>query len=686
MIRHLCVFAILLCAAAPAQDSPFVAPDVYRYLSGEISGDNAYDHIRHLTLYQSNTAASDGYRDKIRWIAEKAKQNGLADVRIIQDLPSDEGGWTARAADLFEVEPRYQRLASLEAAAVMLADNSAGGDWTGALIDVGEGLTDKDYEGREVKGAIVLASGSIGGVVREAVRKRGALGVVRYDARNLDDPDQIPWLHMPRPKKDDAAAFGFSLSNRAGTELKRRLARGEKITLRATVAADFEDNATQWMVEGFIRGKQRGQAIMLTAHVQEEKYSANDDNSGCASLLEICRSMAKLIREGKLPQPERDIRFWWANEISGEYAYFAKHPEERSQILLDINQDMVGAKQSDGSRIQHITMAPWSRPSFLNDAIESVATMVMRGNTAYLAASQAAGASTPYSKPILSTRGTRERYGAEFVPYFSNTDHMVFVDSVIGIPATTLTNWPDPYIHSSSDDLWNVDPTQIQRNAFVVAATAWYFAALQPGGVPALAAQVHAGALRRLAKDFARASELIACAPKDQRAGAYLEAANLIDRAAERETGALRSVLVFDRSLKLPSLDPATAGHRKALAANYTLIAGEEPPAAPALTNDEKKMAAKVPEVALGVAEYIEKRGWDEGGPGLHGLMAFEALNFVDGTRSYLDIYRAVRAEAQAAGEWYYGTVSASAVAAALDAAVNKGLIRLRADVKSQKR
>ena len=61
-------------------------------------------------------------------------------------------------------------------------------------------------------------------------------------------------------------------------------------------------------------------------------------------------------------------------------------------------------------------------------------------------------------------------------------------------------------------------------------------------------------------------------------------------------------------------------------------------------------------------------------------------LNFVDGTRSYLDIYRAVRAEAQAAGEWYYGTVSASAVAAALDAAVNKGLIRLRADVKSQKR
>lgn len=679
MIRHLFALAFLLCAAAPAQDSPFVTPEVYRYLSGEISGDNAYDHIRHLTLYQSNTAASDGYRDKIRWIAEKAKQNGLADVRIIQDLPADEGGWTARAADLIEIEPRYQRLASLEAAAVMLADNSASGDWTGALVDVGEGLTEKDYEGKEVKGAIVLASGPIGGVVREAVRKRGALGVVRYDARNLDDPDQIPWIRMPRPRKEDAAAFGFSLSNRAGSELKRRLARGEKIILRATVTAEFEDNSTQWMVEGFIRGKQRGQAIVLTAHVQEEKYSANDDNSGCANLLEIGRALVKLIREGKLPQPERDIRFWWVNEIDGEYAYLAKHPEERSEILLNINQDMVGAKQSEGSRIQHITMAPWSRPSFLNDAIESVVTMVMRGNTAYLAANQAPGANVPYSKPILSTRGTRERYGAELVPYFSNTDHMVFVDSIIGIPATTLTNWPDAYIHSSSDDLWNVDPTQLQRNAFIVAATAWYFAALQPSGVPALAAQVHAGALRRLAADLARASDLIACAANEKRAEAYFDAVNLIDRAADREAGALRSILVFDRSLKLPSLDPVVALYRKALAANYTLIAGAEPPRAPALTDAEKEMAAKVPEVALGVAEYIEKRGWDEGGPELHGLMAFEALNFVDGKRSYLDIYRAVRAEALAAGEWYYGKVSASAVAASLDDYVNKGLIRLKA-------
>ena len=41
----------------------------------------------------------------------------------------------------------------------------------------------------------------------------------------------------------------------------------------------------------------------------------------------------------------------------------------------------------------------------------------------------------------------------------------------------------------------------------------------------------------------------------------------------------------------------------------------------------------------------------------LHGLMLAEVYNFVDGRRSYYDIYKAVYAESAAAGSWYYGTV-----------------------------
>jgi hypothetical protein len=58
--------------------------------------------------------------------------------------------------------------------------------------------------------------------------------------------------------------------------------------------------------------------------------------------------------------------------------------------------------------------------------------------------------------------------------------------------------------------------------------------------------------------------------------------------------------------------------------------------------------------------------------------MRYETLNFVDGRRSYLEIYRAVRAEAQSVGAWYYGEVSPEKVAAVLDQAVNAGMLKVR--------
>lgn len=58
-----------------------------------------------------------------------------------------------------------------------------------------------------------------------------------------------------------------------------------------------------------------------------------------------------------------------------------------------------------------------------------------------------------------------------------------------------------------------------------------------------------------------------------------------------------------------------------------------------------------------------------EGPKTLHGLMAWEALNFVDGKRSLLDIYRIVRGESLSAGEWYYGKVTPEDIEALFTAA-----------------
>jgi hypothetical protein len=53
-------------------------------------------------------------------------------------------------------------------------------------------------------------------------------------------------------------------------------------------------------------------------------------------------------------------------------------------------------------------------------------------------------------------------------------------------------------------------------------------------------------------------------------------------------------------------------------------------------------------------------------------------MNFVDGKRSYYDIYKAVKAESMAAGKFFYGTVTLEDVVKVLDANVESGALTLK--------
>jgi len=694
---------------AVAQESLFLPEARFRMLRNEISGDIAYDNLRYLTLYHSPNGGSRDFWREAQWIADRAKEYGLEEVQI-HTLPYRFPSWWPTGGELWMVSPEERRLGSFEEAAVSIADNSRTSDVTAELVEVGDGGRDEDYANVDVKGKLVLASGPLPKVHELAVEKRGALGVIYYAGyRAFNHPDQIGWARLKREKPGDKPnTFAFVISARTAESLKKFLrprpaqpfspggeqegekwVGPEKVVLHATVRAETREPSTQGMVEAYIRGKRRDlPAIVLTAHVQEEKTSANDDRSGCANVLEIGRAIMKMIREGKMERPQRDLRLWWVNEFEAEYEFFALHPQERGNILADLNQDMVGARQSAGSRIQHVTRTPWSRPSYLNDVVESIVQMVAKGNSAYLAAGQA-GTEQPYSKAILARLGTRERYGVEIVPYFGSTDHHVFNDAIVGVPGVTWTNWPDEYIHSTDDDLWQIDRTQLQRNALSVAAVALYLAHAGPADVPALVSEVASGAARRLDGALQTGMRLIAASP-GRRQAAYFDAQNLLTTSVWREALALESVRAFSASEPKVSsvitefkrwVEARQSGLLADLGKFYKALAGAEPPPAPDLAGPsakEQEMAKKIPELAATAADYIHKLDDLKPVEGLHGLMRFEALNFADGRRSYLEIYRAVRAEAQSAGAWYYGEVSLDKVAEALDQAVKAGMFKVR--------
>jgi hypothetical protein len=706
----LSVFLVINLALAPslnlcaAQTTPFLSDEEIRMLSNEISGDRAFEHIRWLTHWHRDSGM-EGFFKARDYVMQAAREAGVDEVRFVEQK-LEGPNYTARAAELWMVEPVELKLADIAEHAVYLADMSRDADVTAELVDIGDG-TEAALKGLDVKGKLVLTSGPPQRAVETAVAKRGAVGVVTYQTSEsrspFDHPDQVAWSRInAKPPAGTKGTFAFVLPPRKGDTLSRILhtdavqdffatgkpARGGRVVLRAKVDTDIGDAPGRTgFVEAVIRGTRPGvQQIVLTAHLQEEQGSANDDGSGIGNLLELARVFTKLIREGKMKRPLRDLRFWWTDEIHSEYQLFRERPEEVKKILANVHQDMTGANLAMGSRVQHLIFAPHSRTSYLDAVFESVGTYLIHTNNGYLAASRQGGLPRPHTRPLYSTRGTRQGYNARFVPHFGSSDHLVFLEGAVGIPAVALINWDDPFIHSSDDDLFQIDQTQLRRNNFLIGSLAYFLSRADDKDIPLLVAETYAQGSRRLANDMRVALELLVT-ERGRGDGGWKLASTIVEQGVLREARALESIRVFgagnDTEQPVEEMKRLMISNRAPLSELtqfYRQLNGTNPTQPAPLNDAERAASRKVPANVASLDTYLTNRDKVPGAAGgsLHGLMRTEVYNFVDGRRSYYDIYKAVYAESAAAGSWYYGTVTLEDVSRLLDAAVAAGALTLK--------
>ncbi len=686
---------------AAAQTTPFLSDDDIRMLSNELSGDRSFEHIRWLTHWHRDSGM-EGYFKAAEYVQQAAKDVGLEDVRFVEQ-PFDGPSYAPRTAELWMVEPVEVKLADIGDHNVHLSDGSHDADLTAELIYIGD-ASDEALKDLDVKDKIVLTSSNPGRAAQAAVYAKGAVGVVSFTASEsknpMDYPDQIAWTRLPDPPQGQKGTFAFAISPRKGEMLRRVLetkgeqdvfatgkrTQGGRVRLKAKVDTEFTPGRTGF-VEGIIRGtKHHDQAIVLTAHLQEEKGSANDDGSGCGNLLEIARTFNKLIKEGRIQRPLRDIKFWWTDEIYSEYRYFSDHPEETRRILANLHQDMTGANQALGSRVQHLIYAPHSRTSYLDALFESVGNFLIQTNNGFLAASRQGGLPRPHTRPIYSSLGTRQGYNARFVPWFGSSDHFVFQEGAIGIPAVALINWDDDFIHSSDDDLDQIDPTQLERNAFYIASMALFLAYATEEDVPLIAGETYAQGNARLANDLRVAMRILKEGAGDP-ASSWKRAGYMIEQGVRRELRAIDSARVFAAgnqkgALAIDELARRMRSREAELSSELAMLYRQLHGAAPRLVqlgSDEQAAQRKIPSNVSPLAEYFQnRRRARPQGLELHGLMRDEIYNFVDGRRSYYDIYKAVFAESQAAGSWYYGNVTLKDVTTLLDAAVEAKALTLK--------
>lgn len=663
-----------------AQELPLLDRPATESIIQEISGDASYEHIRFMTQFHRPGGGADGLWYVAEYVADKAEEYGLEDVEIIkQDYTRPP--WNARFADLRLINGSSKRIASTLQSQLHIADYSRAVDVKTELVYIGAGTSDGDYENIDVAGKIVLTTGSIGAVMREAVWKRAAAGLVWYPDpegrtgfgdHNISHPDQIRWMRVPiEGPNGEPGTFAFILSLRQGLDLRREIRNAaEPLRVHAYIDASFGsmhgEEPWQVMVEGRINGTgpDPEQDIIITAHIQEEKFSANDNASGSANILEIARALKKLIDEGKLERPRRTIRFWWVREFTSQRQYFADNPDAHKRMWVNINQDMAGANQAqDVMRVQNITRLPASRFHFFNDVVESVIEYMVDINNTELAQIQAG---TEFN-PVLSHLGSRHRFNAKMIYYHGNTDHVTFNETPIGVPGITFTNWPDHYIHTSDDDLWNIDRTQLQRNAAASAMMAYIMATADRDAFATLAATTSGKGNKRIGKNLQLGLQWIA--REENKEDAYHRAVQQIDYAIERERKALASLGEIENTLDIgvalliEHLDSKRNAAFGELLTHYKLFSGNNDAPAPyTLTQAEKELSEIVLAAVNDPSAYSNTRGQLSTVPGLHSLMASEIVNCIDGSRTGLDIYRYIAGQAREAGEHYYGTVSAESV------------------------
>ena len=452
------------------EDRTLLSWDRMRAIINEVSGERplhtvlemvGYPRIRPRSEYESN------FRESLV-MKQRAEEAGFQNVEI-ESFPSG-SSWAPIQGELWLVTPQSRKLYDIYDVAVSICSGSETGDVTGELVDVGNGARAEDYAGKSLEGKIVLGSTSPGSLQRLGVFERGAVGVLSYNTMHPEpnNPDEIQSQSIssnaPQGKK---AGFGWSISPRVGRELTARLARGEKVTMRSIVKAESFPGEMETVHAVLPGDGSSSQAVAVSGHLYEGylKQGANDDASGCALGLEMGRAFKRLVDEGKLPRPKRDIHFLWVPEINGTRAWLQRHPEVTKRLIADLNFDMEGLGLRTGSTQWVMHRTPDTFPTFLNDLCANVLRFV--GNVNQERVRYRANG-YGYSWPVLAPSGSTDPFYYVIEKYYGASDHQVYMSQ--GIPSTMFITWPDPFYHSSQDTPDKLDPTQFKRAGVVATA------------------------------------------------------------------------------------------------------------------------------------------------------------------------------------------------------------------------
>jgi len=341
---------------------------------------------------------------------------------------------------------------------------------TTRMINLGNGTYDREYEGVNVRGAIVYGRQPLADIYRKAVLERGAVGVVSASAPSWQDTDQHPdlvsWSSVGRE------GFGFKVSTATALRLEQVMERGGgEVDVRATVRTRSLEGRYLRTIVAEIPGREMPmERVALVAPVSGPAPGAGDV-SGAAALVEAAVAISSAIRNGDLERPRRGIVFVWGALMMGTGSWAGHHPTVVDELHSATVVHLLAGRQAGGPSPLQLEGVPdpasvWTRAPDEHTPWGAAALPYWPFEGHYLSLLTAEVAER------ITGRGVER--GFSMHPYEGGADHDELLEQLI--PTQRLWSFPDPLYRSSLDLPGHVEPGLVTAGAGVAATIAYEIA------------------------------------------------------------------------------------------------------------------------------------------------------------------------------------------------------------------
>ena len=447
--------------------------ELIQVISHEISGNRARDYTMRLWQYDK-WSTLPMWQKSAKEAQTIMRERGYDEAEVV-NTPADgvtrHGtwtnpiGWDCTQATLEVIEPanlpdEFRYLCNYRNNPTSLNNYSCPTPPEGIETEVVlvEEATGKALSTLNARGKIILVSSNSRGLKRY-LDSNGILGIVsdQIQRENNDMINENQWLNgwsdipggWQMNAYDSRNNFGFSISQKKANYLRNLIRQGKTVKVRAKIDSRYFTDDFLPYVTGCVYGTERdGQEVLIGGHMFE--WGANDNSTGCASIMEAVGTLNELIRSGVLPRPKRTIRVWMGFEKYGSMAFIAHNLDRLHRTIACVNCDTPAGDYDHYRTTLSISTNFNACPSFTDAVFPEVA----------------------------------RRYYARYVPYklwhvvpFRGGQDNLWGEPMIGVPLNAISykSWGHLH-HNSLDTIDKVDPRTLKELSTLNASYMYYMA------------------------------------------------------------------------------------------------------------------------------------------------------------------------------------------------------------------